>query len=193
VTGCGGSSPASTAAANARPASASSSAVAGTRTAGATGSTTGAASRPSGPVVPGLAFSRCMRANGVPSFPDPEPGGGLRFTIPAGMSPSTPAYRAAQAKCRPLLPVGEPGPGSATHPTAQTLAKLVRIAECMRRHGVPQFPDPATSVPTDQGGIQEITDFDGAILVFPTTINLQTPAYRRALTACGAPPLGLHH
>ena len=35
-----------------------------------------------------------------------------------------------------------PGPGSTTHPSAQTLAKLRRIAVCMREHGVPQFPDP---------------------------------------------------
>src|SRR5579859_2551434 len=26
-----------------------------------------------------LAFSRCMRANGVPNFPDPQPGGGFLF------------------------------------------------------------------------------------------------------------------
>jgi hypothetical protein len=38
-----------------------------------------------------------------------------------------------------------------------------------------------------------ITDFDGAILLFPTTLNLQAPAYREALTACAAPPLGLPH
>ena len=114
--------------------------------------------------------------------------------LPAGSNPRAPAFRAAQAKCQKLLPGGAPpGPGSATHPSAQTLAKLVSIARCMREHGVPQFPDPSTSVPSNPGGVQEITDFDGAILLFPSTINLQAPAYRRALTACGAPPLGLPH
>jgi hypothetical protein len=73
------------------------------------------------------------------------------------------------------------------------LSRLVRIAGCMRRHGVPQVPDPRTSVPPNPGGDEVITDFDGAILIFPDTINLQAPAYRRALTACGAPPLGLPH
>ncbi len=86
-----------------------------------------------------------------------------------------------------------PGPGTATHPSARTLAKLVAIARCMRRHGVPQFPDPRTSVPSNPSDIQEITDFDGVILLFPTTMNLQAPAYRQALKACGAPPLGLPH
>jgi hypothetical protein len=65
----------------------------------------------------------------------------------------------------------------------------------MRQHGVSQFPDPQTDVPTNPAGIgiSEITDFDGAILLFPATIDMQAPAYRQALTACGAPPLGLPH
>ena len=73
------------------------------------------------------------------------------------------------------------------------MAKLARSRVCMRQHGVPQFPDPRTSVPSNPAGIQEITDFDGAILLFPATMNMQAPAYRHALTACGAPPLGLPH
>ncbi len=102
--------------------------------------------------------------------------------------------KGAQAKCRKLLPGGgPPALGSKTHPSAQTLGKLLKIAECMRTHGVPQFPDPRTSVPSNPVGIREITDFDDAILLFPSTINMQAPAYRQALTACGAPPLGLRH
>ena len=99
-------------------------------------------------------------------------------------------------KCRKLLPGGGPPvPGTQTHPAAQTLEKLRMIAQCMRQHGVPQFPDPRTSVPANpfDSGAGVITDFDGAILLFPSTMNLQAPAYKQALTACGAPPLGLHH
>jgi hypothetical protein len=88
---------------------------------------------------------------------------------------------------------GFPGPGSTTHPSAHTMAMLRKIAVCMRAHGVPQFPDPTTPVPTRPEGIAEITDYDDAILLFPTTIEMQAPAYRQALTACGAPPLGLPH
>jgi hypothetical protein len=133
-----------------------------------------------------------MRSNGVPNFPDPNPGGGFQFG--AGIDPSSPAFRAAQAKCQKLMG-GPPGPGATTHPSAQTMAKLRKIAVCMRAHGVPRFPDPQTSVPSNPSatGIREITDFDGAILLFPATINMQAPAYRQALTACGAPPLGLAH
>jgi hypothetical protein len=177
VAGCGGSSPNPT-----------------TASGGSTGSKSSAASASSsGPSAgaPGaLAFARCMRANGVPNFPDPTPGGGFAFQAAV----SSPALKGAQAKCQKLLPGGgPPGPGSKTHPSAQTLGKLLKIAECMRTHGVPQFPDPRTSVPSNPVGIREITDFDDAILLFPSTINMQAPAYRQALSACGAPPLGLRH
>jgi hypothetical protein len=134
-----------------------------------------------------------MRANGVPDFPDPNPGGGFRLS--AGIASGLPSFRTAQAKCQKLLPGGGL-PGSGAPPSRQTLAKLLRIAVCMRQHGVPQFPDPLTSIPSNprpSGTVGEITDFDGAILVFPRTIEMQAPAYRQALTACGAPPLGLPH
>lgn len=140
----------------------------------------------------GLAFAECMRSNGVPSFPDPLPGKGLLFQVKGSVN-SSPALKTAQAKCHKLLPAGPPGPGSQTHPSSQTLTKLLKIAECMRQHGVSQFPDPRTSVPSNPVGITEITDFDGAILLFPSTMNLQAPAYRQDLAACGAPPLGLPH
>lgn len=168
--------------------------VAATTTTGSSTATGGAGS-PGLPPAPaegsGLAFARCMRANGVPNFPDPSPGRGLLFST-AGINPSAPAVIAAHAKCRNSLG-GPPGPGTQTHPSAQTLAKLVRIARCMRDHGVSQFPDPKTSVPTSLAGFDDMTDFDGAILLFPATLNLQAPAYKQALAACGAPPLGLPH
>ena len=190
VAGCGGSSPGPTASASS--AASGSAITAGSSTAtggGATSSgSTAASSSGSGP----LAFAKCMRANGVPNFPDPSAGRGSLFNM-AGIDTSAPAFRAAQAKCQKLMGGGPPVPGSATHPSAQTLAKLVAIARCMRQHGVPQFPDPRTSVPSNPNGIREITDFDGAILLLPATMNLQAPAYKQALTACGAPPLGLPH
>jgi hypothetical protein len=142
-----------------------------------------------------LRFSECMRANGVPDFPDPRPGGG--FDIPTAANPGSPGFRSAQAKCQKILSAGGglPAPGGRTDPTSQTLTKLLRIAVCMRRHGISQFPDPRTSVPSDplSLGVGEISDFDGAILLFPQSLNMQAPAYRQALTACGAPPLGLPH
>ena len=180
VAGCGGTSNSPTAPT-----------VAGTsKRASSTTSTAAAAS-----VSPGVAFAECMRSNGVPNFPDPLPGRGLLFRTGGAVNRASPAVKAAQAKCSKLLPGGPPGPGSTTHPSAQTLAKLLKIAVCMRRHGISQFPDPRTSVPSNLNPAvyDDITDFDGAILLFPITINLQSPAYKQAQAACGAPPLGLPH
>jgi hypothetical protein len=187
--GCGGSSQSST---GALPGTTAAASVGGATTGASSGASTGASTSSAPPS--GLAFAECMRANGVPNFPDPAPGRGLLFNA-VGVNPAAPAVRAAQAKCRKLLPGGPPGPGSTTHPSAQTLARLVRIAQCVRRHGISQFPDPRTSVPSDVSPTkyQDITDFDGVILLFPVTFNLHSPAYKQALAACGAPPLGLPH
>lgn len=199
IAGCGASatSPTGTTVAGATTAraGAATTAASSARNGGQTTSSRSNTASGSGP----LAFARCMRANGVPNFPDPKPGGGFDLSAAAGLDPATPAFRAAQSKCQKLMAGGAVGgpliPGATTHPTAQTLAKLVRIAQCMRRHGILNFPDPRTSIPPNPAslGIGEVTDFDGVILLFPTTMNLQAPAYRQALTACGAPPLGLPH
>jgi len=135
-----------------------------------------------------LAFARCMRANGVPNFPDPQPGGGALFN-PAGINRDAPAVQTATSRCQRLLnAAGGPAPlGSTTHPAEPTLAKLLHIADCMRHHGVPEFPDPRTSVPLHPfgGGNGLITDYDGAILLFPSTLDTRAPAYTQAATACG--------
>jgi hypothetical protein len=169
--------------------SASSTASGSTSPAAHQGSTTTAGGG-SGP----LAFAECMRANGVPNFPDPSAGRGALFAVPAGTNPAAPAFRAAQAKCQKILG-GGPLSGSGPPASAHTMAKLVRIAVCMRAHGISDFPDPRASMPAniDRAAYQVITDFDGAILLFPATLNMQAPAYREALTGCGAPPLGLPH
>lgn len=54
--------------------------------------------------------AKCMRANGVPEFPDPDPeGGGIRIQRGQdGMDPEDPEFQAAMEKCRDKLP--ERGP-----------------------------------------------------------------------------------
>jgi len=184
VAGCGGSSGNPTSASTV--ASAGSATTARSTTAAAGSATSSVPTAPADPASAALAFARCMRANGVPNFPDPQPGGGFVFNA-NGINPSAPAVSAAQAKCHNLMSGGPPGPGSKTHASAQTLAKLLAIAQCMRSHGVPQFPDPRTSVPLQPfgsgGGV--ITDYDGAILLFPSTLNMYSPAYTQAVSACG--------
>ncbi|HUN78894.1 MAG TPA: hypothetical protein VMU32_08245 [Solirubrobacteraceae bacterium] len=133
-----------------------------------------------------LAFAQCMRSNGEPEFPDPSAGGG--FVLRRGTNPSSPPFRAAQRKCRKLMPGG--GPPSTTHPSPQTLARFLRIAQCMRGHGVYDFPDPRTSVPPNpfgSAGAGIISDIEGVILIFPQSIDQRSPTFTRASAACAFP------
>ena len=160
---------------------------------GANGGTTGSTPPPSPAQLQpdALRFARCMRRSGVPDFPDPDPGGGFSFQAGSGFDPSSPAVKAAQAKCRKFMPGGgPPGPGTTTHPSAQWLAHMLTVAKCMRRHGVTDFPDPRTSVPSNPfpgGGTGVISDIDGVILIFPSTIDTQSPLFVRAAAACRFP------
>jgi hypothetical protein len=155
-----------------------------------TGSSTatgdGAASTGS-PEAAMLAFANCMRSNGVPNFPDPSSSGTVR--LGAGADPSSPAFQAAQKACGKFSPKGGP-PGSGPPPSAQTLAHYLTVAQCMRSHGVPEFPDPRTTLPSKSnlpGDGGEVSDIEGVILVFPHTIDTQSPAFARAAAACAFP------
>lgn len=176
LAGCGGSS---------SPGVAHISSTRATSSAGSAGAGLSSA-RPANPEQAMLAFSQCMRSHGVPEFPDPSAGGGL--VLHGKVNPSSPAFRAAQAKCRKLMPSG--GPPSSTNPSPQTLTRFLKIAQCMRRHGVYDFPDPRTSVPPHpfgSGGTGVISDIEGAILIFPQTIDQQSPTFIRAAAACAFP------
>ncbi|HLM86300.1 MAG TPA: hypothetical protein VK272_08950 [Solirubrobacteraceae bacterium] len=131
-----------------------------------------------------IAFAKCMRSHGVPNFPDPNASGG--FPVRAGFDPRSPAVSAAQAKCRQFMP---PGPGSGPPPSPQTLARFLKIARCMRQHGVSDFPDPRTTAPPNPfgSGISEISDIEGVILLFGSTIDQQSPVFTRAAAACAFP------
>ncbi len=85
-----------------------------------------------------------------------------------------------------------PGPGSGAPPSAQALAKMLTVSQCMRSHGVPNFPDPRTSVPSNlhppAAGASRfvISDIEGVILVMGS-IDTQSPAFTRAAAACAFP------
>jgi len=121
-----------------------------------------------------------MRSHGVPNFPDPSGNGS--FQLGDGIDPSSPAFKTAQSKCQQLL---GGGPGSGPPPTAQALAQMVKVSQCMRRHGIANFPDPRTSLPSDRSSIGDIADRDGVILVFPPGFDEQSLQFTRAAAACG--------
>lgn len=154
---------------------------------GAAGSTSASSSAPAQLQRDAGAYAACMRKHGVPNFPDPSASGGFQF--PAGsFDPSSPAVEAAQAKCRKLLPGGgPPAAGTSTHPTAQWLAHMVAVARCMRRQGIAGFPDPTTTMPSLSGLVGVISNIEGAIFVFPASLDTRSPQFTRSATACGFP------
>jgi hypothetical protein len=91
-----------------------------------------------------LEFSRCMRAHGLPSFPDPvpAPGGGyslhIRITPGSPLSPHSPQYQAAQAACKAFSPAGNLTPAQ----QVVANAKALKYSQCMRSHGIGSYPDP---------------------------------------------------
>jgi hypothetical protein len=85
-------------------------------------------------------LSECMRANGVSDFPDPNASG----EFPSyGISVTPAAWTKAVAACKALEP---PGTFSAKLTPAQKSAAL-EFAQCIREHGVPDFPDPVSGQP----------------------------------------------
>jgi hypothetical protein len=191
LAGCGGSSRRPTAATVADPGSSASKVAAG-------GAATSSASTVASAGTPdAIAFARCMRANGVPNFPDPASGGGFSFQPPPGFDRAAPAVRAAQAKCQKFAPQPPDAGRSSSSPqqTAHALAQLRAVAQCMRQHGISDFPDPTPtpSVNPSLGKYSEITNYEGVFLLFPATIDMQSPAWNHAAAACGALAESFNH
>jgi hypothetical protein len=86
------------------------------------------------------AFSACMRAHGLPKFPDPDRDGQIRFRGP--VDPESPQFRTARRACRELEPE-ESAPSPAEQ--AEDRAQLLRFSACMRAQGLSKLPDPDPS------------------------------------------------
>jgi hypothetical protein len=91
-------------------------------------------------------FAKCMRSNGVSEFPDPGASG--KVTIDAvvngsSLDPSAPAFRQAISACKQLEPAGFMGQKA----TPQQMEARLKFAQCMRRNGVNDFPDPTPNGP----------------------------------------------
>lgn len=111
-----------------------------------------------------LAFSQCMRDEGIADFPDPEPNGdgGWGLTHPEDMDPEGEDLLAAEAACEDLFPA----PGAEDALPAEEYEALVEHAECIRNNGVPDYADPEPN-----GGIQ-FSD------------EMETEEFKNAMEAC---------
>lgn len=98
-----------------------------------------------------LAYAQCMRANGYTEFPDPAPGEGMRFLITPG---SAARFEKAAGACRDLAPAGMRDEDI----TPEALDGLLKLAQCVRENGVPNFPDPTAKGGFELRGISDGPD-----------------------------------
>ncbi|MGW6281079.1 hypothetical protein [Kribbella sp. NPDC055071] len=102
-------------------------------------------------------FTQCLRENGL-NVPDPEPGKGpmLKFDKSSGVTQEQ--VQKAMEACQEYNPQGQ------GQPNPQQEENGRKYAECMRKNGVEQFPDPK---PDQQGimigpGVADDPDFQKA-------------------------------
>jgi hypothetical protein len=121
-----------------------------------------------------IAFAQCMRTHGVPDFPDPQLGASFQVSkVPGGAAAQTPSGK-AYLSCQHLLPNSSVSTSSPV--STQQLAEGVALAQCLRTHGEPTFPDPTVV----NGGLN--FDFTG----------VNTSQFQAAVSACrSAIPAGV--
>jgi hypothetical protein len=116
-----------------------------------------------------FAYAQCIRAHGIPDYPDPNSQGQFIIQNGASAPPSvSPAVaNAASTACRKLLPPSmAQGPPQAGQGTNNTQA--LKFSACMRGHGEPNFPDPAAN----------------GSFTLPSGMNAESPQFQNAAKAC---------
>jgi hypothetical protein len=88
-----------------------------------------------------VAWSRCVRSHGIPDFPDPDSSGQVPKETAQQLGVSDSVLRAATGACGALDPYQPPSQAE----QRQQLTDDLKFAQCMRSHGVPNFPDPTSS------------------------------------------------
>jgi hypothetical protein len=113
-------------------------------------------------------YAQCMRENGVANFPDPVNGNLVLRQGAGAPDPNSPEFQSAQQACKSQAPAGAQS-GPAGDPGAE--ARIHKFAKCMRKHGIPDFPDPKVS----GGGVQ---------MQIPPGVDPNSPRFASAQRAC---------
>jgi hypothetical protein len=90
-----------------------------------------------------LAYAKCMRAHGVPNFPDPtvldnSHAKGISFPDPGNTEKNSPRFRSAVKGCQRQTGFGQITPAM----LQAAMAAGVKFANCMRSQGISDYPDP---------------------------------------------------
>lgn len=125
---------------------------------------------------PVLAFSRCMRSHGVREFPDPPASGKLVVPSAQTLGVGVTQLQTAQNACRDLLPNGGSGPSRGE--VQQEWSEFRSFARCMRRDGVPSWPDPSNRSATDPRPIFRIQPVDPASPIDPNAPQIRSKLHK---------------
>lgn len=126
-----------------------------------------------------LKFSECMRSHGVPNFPDPNGQGVIQGSSSEGLDPNSPAFEKAQQACAKYM-----GAKVAPSPAQQAAmeAAALKFSQCMRSHGVPDFPDP-TFGSGPGGGVRISLGGPGKS---SSGLDPNSPIFQKAQQTCGS-------
>jgi hypothetical protein len=125
-------------------------------TASTAGGTTTSSAEPSQ-----AAFAACLNSHGFRASPASAATAGDNSISIAGVviggniDPSSPEFQAAMQACRKFLPGGGP-PAMTPAQQAEHAKAMASFAACMRKHGVPSFPDPNGQGMFSPGSVKEL-------------------------------------
>jgi hypothetical protein len=121
-----------------------------------------------------LSYAQCMRSHGIQNFPDPTVQDnahtkGVGFSMPSGVDTSSPQFKSAAKTCRKQTGFGVINPAV----LQAAMANGLKFSECMRSHGITNYPDP----------VQHATN----IQIGPgpdSGIDTNSPRFKAAQKAC---------
>ena len=112
-----------------------------------------------------IGYANCMRSHGAPNWPDPNSQG--QFVKTKTNTAAFQAPASAYQACLHLLPNG----GQLTAAQQQIISPLMlKFAECMRSHGITNFPDPTVNAK--------------GVSVDPHGLDMSSPQFHAAQKAC---------
>jgi hypothetical protein len=144
-----------------------------------------------------LKFTQCMRQHGI-DLPDPSSSGAITIggtagsAPPLGSDPNDPAFKAAESACQKYMPNG--GPSSLTSQDAKAnQQKGLKFSQCMRQHGLPNFPDPQSAAgggTTFQKAPETAGGGGGGAMVINgqafSSFDPNSPEFQKAQQACSS-------
>jgi hypothetical protein len=113
-----------------------------------------------------VAYSKCMRDNGVPNFPDPDKNGQIRLDPNSAVDQDSAEFRKAQDACKQYM--GSAAKVKDDAGSQWTIADKLKYTDCMRKNGLPSMPDP---------------DKNGQV-VLPRSIDPESAVFKSAEAAC---------